>query len=150
MAASPQVGSIKNWQNVGEALFGDDLNSNFNLIRGAYNEHTHSEYADRLTTASISGLWTFTRTGPPFLVGNDAAGHTVEGLSAELLGDSDEEDVMVKARDTASEAEAIAGTSSEKYITAERNDDHYQSRIIVSTLEPSGSAPEKTLWLRVL
>lgn len=59
MSVSPTVATLKAWSNVGEVLFGDDLNANFDAIVNAYESHTHTEMPDLTGTETVSGLWSF-------------------------------------------------------------------------------------------
>lgn len=49
----------------------------------------------------------------------------------------------------ASQAQAEAGTATTVAMTPQRAQQHYASRVIVSTADPSGSPADKTLWLKV-
>ena len=53
MAVSTPVGSLKSWLNIGETLFGSDLNNNFAELKNQYNAHSHTEFV----TAGSTGLF---------------------------------------------------------------------------------------------
>lgn len=59
MAVSPQITGLKSWSNVGEALFGNDLNGNFSTVTARYNSHTHDEFPTKAGAETISGQWRF-------------------------------------------------------------------------------------------
>jgi hypothetical protein len=50
MPANTPVGTLKTWVNVGEVLFGNDLNGNFSEIKAKLNAHSHDELAPLVHT----------------------------------------------------------------------------------------------------